>query len=79
MATENKGRNESLSGLTEGEAKEFHKIFMTSFIIFVAIAVFAHILAWIWRPWLQGDPAAQASVILDGTQQTLATILPVLA
>ncbi|MEJ1159117.1 light-harvesting antenna LH1, beta subunit [Prosthecomicrobium sp. N25] len=42
----------SISGLTEAEAKEFHAIFMTSFIGFVAVAVVAHILAWIWRPWL---------------------------
>jgi light-harvesting complex 1 beta chain len=42
----------SLSGLTESEAKEFHKIFVTSFIIFTLIAVVAHILVWQWRPWL---------------------------
>jgi len=41
----------SLSGLTEAEAKEFHTIFMTSFFLFTAIAVVAHILAWMWRPW----------------------------
>jgi len=44
----------SLSGLTESEAREFHSIFMTSFIIFTVIAVIAHILAWMWRPWLPG-------------------------
>ncbi len=42
----------SLSGLSEAEAKEFHKIFVTSFLIFVAIAIGAHILAYMWRPWL---------------------------
>ena len=42
----------SLSGLTEGEAKEFHRIFMTSFVVFTLIAVVAHILVWQWRPWL---------------------------
>ncbi|WP_375457337.1 light-harvesting protein, partial [uncultured Methylobacterium sp.] len=35
-------RPSSLSGLTEPEAKEFHAIFLTSFIIFTAIAVVAH-------------------------------------
>ena len=44
----------SLSGLTEAEAREFHSIFMTSFVIFTAIAVVAHILVWMWRPWLPG-------------------------
>jgi light-harvesting complex 1 beta chain len=46
--------NKSLSGLSEQEAKEFHKIFVVSFIVFTAIAIIAHILAWQWRPWLPG-------------------------
>lgn len=52
MAVEN--RTGSLSGLTEQEAKEFHGIFMTSFIIFTVIAIIAHFLVWNWRPWLPG-------------------------
>ncbi len=48
MADERKG----LSGLTEHEAQEFHKIFVTSFIIFTVIAIIAHVLVWQWRPWL---------------------------
>jgi light-harvesting complex 1 beta chain len=44
----------SYSGLSEAEAKEFHGIFVTSFIIFLAIAIVAHVLAWMWRPWLPG-------------------------
>lgn len=42
------------SGLTENEAKEFHGVFVTSFIIFLIIAIVAHILAWMWRPWIPG-------------------------
>jgi light-harvesting complex 1 beta chain len=42
----------SASGLTPEEAKEFHGIFMTSFIIFTIIAIVAHFLVWQWRPWL---------------------------
>jgi light-harvesting complex 1 beta chain len=44
----------TLSGLTEPEAREFHRIFVTSFIIFTVIAIVAHILVWMWRPWLPG-------------------------
>lgn len=44
----------SLSGLSEAEAREFHSVFMTSFLVFVVVAVVAHILAWMWRPWLPG-------------------------
>lgn len=57
-------REGSLSGLTDAEAKEFHGIFMTSFIIFTVIAVIAHFLAWQWRPWLPG-PSGYASIIHD--------------
>jgi light-harvesting complex 1 beta chain len=56
----------SLSGLTEAEAREFHSIFMTSFMIFTAIAVVAHILAWMWRPWLPGPGGYKTA--LDGIQ-----------
>jgi len=49
MADEKRG---SLSGLTEGEAKEFHGIFVTSFVVFTVIAIIAHFLVWQWRPWL---------------------------
>ncbi|WP_298691075.1 light-harvesting antenna LH1, beta subunit [uncultured Sphingomonas sp.] len=38
--------------LTPEEAKEFHKLFMISFLIFTAVAIVAHILVWNWRPWL---------------------------
>jgi light-harvesting complex 1 beta chain len=54
----------SLSGLTESEAKEFHSIFMTSFVLFTAIAVVAHILVWMWRPWLPGPGGYKAA--MDG-------------
>jgi len=50
MATET--RTGSLSGLTDSEAKEFHAAFVQGFIAFTAVAVVAHILVWIWRPWL---------------------------
>jgi len=49
MAEEGKGS--SMTGLSEAEAKEFNGYFMSSFMLFVAIAVVAHILVWIWKPW----------------------------
>ena len=45
-------RSGSLSGLTEDEAREFHGVFISSFIAFTVIAIIAHFLAWSWRPWL---------------------------
>jgi light-harvesting complex 1 beta chain len=44
----------SNSGLTEAEAREFHGYYMTGLIGFTAIAVVAHILVWMWRPWFGG-------------------------
>ena len=66
----------SLSGLTENEAREFHGIFMTSFLLFTAIAVVAHILAWMWRPWL---PSAKGYAMLDGTTNAVASVISFLA
>jgi light-harvesting complex 1 beta chain len=51
----------SLSGLSEHEAKEFHRLFMVSFIIFTLIAIVAHFLVWSWRPWFPG-PEGYAAV-----------------
>lgn len=60
----------SLSALSEAEAKEFHGIFVTSFLIFTAIAIVAHILVWMWRPWF---PGVNGYALLDAVQnaQTL--------
>lgn len=48
MADDRKG---SWSGLTESEAREFHGVFMSSFIGFTVVSLVAHILVWFWRPW----------------------------
>lgn len=60
------GPNVSLSGLTEDEARSFHKMFVTSFLLFLGIAIVAHILVWQWRPWIPGAdgyPAVQAVAV----------------
>jgi light-harvesting complex 1 beta chain len=67
MALDIERRPGPVSGLTEAEAKEFHRIFMTSFIVFVVVAIVAHVLAWSWRPWLPGPNGYQTSM-LDGFQ-----------
>lgn len=58
-------RTSSTSGLTDQEAREFHSIFVTSFLVFTGIAVVAHILVWLWRPWLPG-PRGYTTSLLDG-------------
>ncbi len=68
-STDEKG---SYSGLSEAEAKEFHKIFVTSFLIFTAIAIGAHVLAWMWRPWL---PGPNGYGVLESVQSITQTML----
>lgn len=51
-----------MSGLTDEEAREFHGLFMFGFTVFTAIAVVAHILVWMWRPWLPSVRGYAASV-----------------
>ena len=55
----------SLTGLTEPEAREFHRLFVSSFLLFVVVAIIAHVLAWIWRPWLPGPNGYQTGLLLD--------------
>ena len=60
-----------VSGLTEQEAKELHSGFMTMTILYVAIAVVAHILMWMWRPWFPGTSGYIKATSLDvGTMIT---------
>lgn len=54
----------STSGMTDAEAREFHSIFVTSFIVFTAIAIVAHFLVWQWRPWLPGKDGYTS--LMDG-------------
>lgn len=68
--------NPSLSGLTEAEAQEFHKLFISGFMMFTAVAIVAHILVWMWRPWIPG-PNGYAS--LEGLKETVTAILPMIA
>jgi len=62
----------SLSGLTADEAKEFHKLFITSFIGFTIIAIIAHVLVWNWRPWL---PGVKGYALLDGANSAMHSVL----
>jgi light-harvesting complex 1 beta chain len=64
----------SLTGLSEAEAKEFHGIFVTSFIIFTVVAIVAHILVWSWRPWIPG-PGGYAQNVIDGATTLLSYVV----
>ena len=68
-------RTGSTSGLTDSEAREFHSIFVTSFIVFTVIAIIAHVLVWQWRPWLPGPNGYTTGMLMDG----IATVKSLLA
>jgi light-harvesting complex 1 beta chain len=63
--------------LTPEEAKEFHKMFVSSFILFTLIAIVAHVLVWMWRPWFPGVNGY--AMINDATELANATIMTLLA
>ena len=42
----------SISGLSDEAAQEVPHYYMQGFVGFTAVAVVAHILVWMWRPWL---------------------------
>jgi light-harvesting complex 1 beta chain len=61
----------SVSGLSEAAAKEFHRNFITSAVIFTAVALVAHILAWSWRPWLPALPTSMIETAQTAVQTML--------
>ncbi len=67
----------TLSGLSEGEAKEFNRIFVLSFIIFVGVALVAHLLAWLWRPW--GGNYTHTAMLVEHASALLRSIPSALA
>lgn len=61
----------SRTGLTDQEAQEFHKFFITGFLLFTGIAVGAHVLVWMWRPWLPGKDGYSLMDVTQAVSQTL--------
>ena len=59
--------SKTTTGLTDSEAREFHNIFVTSFVGFTVVAIIAHILVWQWRPWLPSVNGYTTSM-LDGVK-----------
>jgi len=67
--------DKSLSGLTEDEAKEFHGLFMLSFLLFTAIATVAHFMVWSWRPWIPADSGYASAADVIGTASATLSLL----
>ena len=57
------------TGLTDAEAKELHEVYMSGLFLFTAVAVVAHVLVWLWRPWFPGPEGYGAASLTDGAAQ----------
>jgi light-harvesting complex 1 beta chain len=45
----------SRTGLTEGEAREIHRLLIQGWAFSVFASMGAHILTWLWRPLVYGN------------------------
>ena len=59
--------------MTAHEAQEFHRSFVSGFLGFSAIALVAHILVWLWKPWIPNDDGTYSSLI-DGAPAVAAAM-----
>lgn len=64
-----------LSGLTDEEAKEFQSGFITVFVFYVAVALIAHVLTWMWRPWFAGPEGYQELGAVQTVVENVVTML----
>ena len=60
----------SLTGLTSDQAREFHALYMRGLMGFTAIAIVAHVLVWIWRPWFPGVDGYTDGAAAGGTEES---------
>jgi light-harvesting complex 1 beta chain len=58
-----------LGNVSDAEAKEFHNAFMSGFYIWLLVAIVAHVLVWMWKPWLtvEGKRAALETITTIST------------
>jgi light-harvesting complex 1 beta chain len=52
----------SLQPMLKNDAKSFYGIFVTSFIVILAVAIVAQLLTWQWRPWFPGAESEKSMI-----------------
>lgn len=62
----------SLTGITDNEAKEFHGLYLQGMMLFVGVAVVAHLLVWLWRPWI---PPEEGYALLEGAKSVGSSLM----
>jgi len=58
----------SFTGLTEDQAQELHEVYLKGFYLFAGVALVAHLLTFVWRPWFAGPDGYAA---LETVSRTL--------
>lgn len=71
-------KRESWSGLTDQEAEEFHKYYLQGTTLFVLVALAAHALVWMWRPWIPPAGGYKAALI-DGATSVAPALMSLLS
>lgn len=66
--------NGSMTGMSEGEAQEFHRFYIQGMVMFVGVAVVAHFLVWLWRPWIPG-PDGYSSNLIEGVKVAASNLI----
>lgn len=69
MAKEEK---KNLTGISDSQAQEIQKFTLMGFWVFTGIAVAAHVLTWMWRPWI---PGPNGYSLLEAGQQVAQSFL----
>ena len=63
----------SLTGLTEEEALEFNQWMIRGTMVYLAFAVVAHALVYMWRPWLPNTGGVESVSGLMEVGQAIAS------
>jgi light-harvesting complex 1 beta chain len=57
---------ESLTGLTEEQAQEFNAWMIRGTAVYIAFALVAHTLMWLWKPWFNMSDPGNFGLIESG-------------
>ena len=63
-----KEERKNLTGISDEQAQEIQKHVMMGFMGFLLIAIVAHYLTWMWRPWIPGPNGYETGMIEAGQQ-----------
>ena len=63
----------SLQAPLTGDSVAFNGIFVVSFFVFLAIALFAQLLMWKWRPWMPGAEGEKS--LIHGVKDAVYTFM----